>query len=68
MNVVAFELHLLERVLAIHAQDFGIKLFKGASKEVEDLAKKIVTEFGKDILLNIAKIHFKTTKEVMKEN
>jgi len=42
----------------------GFVLPKG-STHVEDTAKKIVEKYGEDMLQNLAKIHFKTTKKII---
>lgn len=42
------------------------KLPKGASKEVVTVARQLVEKNGNEILGKIAKLHFKTTKEVFK--
>lgn len=42
----------------------GVKLLKGASSEVETLAKTVVKESGIDELNKLSKIHFKTYKKV----
>lgn len=42
----------------------GFPLLKGASSEVELLAKKLVKINGKEILSDIAKLHFKTTQKI----
>ncbi len=41
----------------------GIKLLKGASKEVDLLASKLIKKGGMNALNHIAKIHFKTTEK-----
>jgi ribonuclease HIII len=48
--------------------EYGVKLLKGASLEVEKLAAGIVEKHGSDILNKIAKVHFKTTKKILKGN
>lgn len=45
-------------------EKIGIELPKGASSLVEEKARLIVKEKGKDILTRIAKLHFKTTEKV----
>ncbi|MBU1101935.1 MAG: ribonuclease HIII [Bacteroidetes bacterium] len=42
----------------------GLPLLKGASTEVENLAKKLVQINGPEILQEIAKLHFKTTQKI----
>lgn len=43
---------------------YEIKLPKGASQQVIDQAKAYVAKYGKADLENVAKLHFKTTKQV----
>lgn len=43
----------------------GYNLKKGASQEVLQIGKKIVNEKGKEYLVNIAKIHFKTYEKMI---
>lgn len=47
------------------SNDFNIELPKGASRKVIENAKKIVETYGKDGLRKVAKLHFKTTKQVI---
>ncbi len=42
---------------------FGYELKKGASKEVEKIAGKIIKEKGMEFLNTVAKVHFKTTQQ-----
>jgi len=53
----------LERMEKL-SSEFHVILLKGASKQVVDQAKKLVEINGKDILRRIAKLHFKTTKQI----
>jgi ribonuclease HIII len=46
-------------------QEHGIAIPKGASAAVVKMGIKIVAQFGPDILKKIAKIHFKTTQEIL---
>lgn len=46
----------------------GYNLIKGASKQVDKLANKIMNEKGIDYLYNIAKINFKNTLKAKEEN
>ncbi len=48
-------------------KEFKLVLPKGASSITENKAKEIVKNFGKDYLLKISKVHFKTTKKVLSE-
>jgi len=43
---------------------YKLKFPKGASKAVKEAAKVFVTQYGKDRLGEVAKLHFKTTKEI----
>lgn len=43
------------------SKKYGIEIPKGVSTKVIDAANEIVKRFGKDELLNSAKVHFKTT-------
>lgn len=44
---------------------YGIELPKGASSEVAAVAKQIVVKHGQPELRKVAKLHFKTTKDVL---
>jgi ribonuclease HIII len=44
--------------------EYGIEFPKGASEKVKDQAKLFIQKYKIDTLSNVAKIHFKTTKEV----
>lgn len=45
-----------------------IKLPKGASAEVERVASKIIAEYGEKYLYDLVKVHFKTTKKLVRSN
>ncbi len=45
--------------------EHGVELPKGASALVKATASKLVAKFGPEILHQVAKTHFKTTKEVL---
>lgn len=45
--------------------EFGLELPKGASPRVLDAAKKFITKHGKNQLHQVAKLHFKTTNELV---
>lgn len=45
----------------------GIDLPLGASKKIVEAAKKVILQYGEDILPKVAKLHFKTTKEILGE-
>lgn len=47
------------------SKDYHIELPKGASKAVVDKAKELVQKHGRESLVKVAKIHFKTTQEVL---
>ena len=38
---------------------------KGASDAVNDMGKKLVNKFGKDILKDVAKLNFKNTEKIL---
>jgi ribonuclease HIII len=44
----------------------GMPLPKGASQQVIAAGKTLVSKMGKDILNEVAKLHFKTKEEVLK--
>ncbi len=46
-------------------KQYHTKLPKGASKEVVTVARQLVEKNGSEILEKVAKLHFKTTKEVL---
>ena len=45
-----------------------LSLPKGVNSDVKKSARKAVGLFGKEILVKIAKLHFKTTQEILLEN
>jgi ribonuclease HIII len=47
------------------SEEHGIELPKGASAIVKTVASKLIAKEGADILPKVAKIHFKTTKELL---
>jgi ribonuclease HIII len=47
------------------SEHYDLDIPKGASAQVEYVAKKIVEKYGKDELHNTSKMHFKTTKRVL---
>jgi ribonuclease HIII len=51
--------------IAACEKEFNVTLPKGASSAVVKQARAIVKEYGSGILENVAKLHFKTTKEVV---
>ncbi|NNG26102.1 MAG: ribonuclease HIII [Ignavibacteriaceae bacterium] len=48
----------------INSKKLKIKIPKGASKTVENSARKVVKTFGKDALPGLVKMHFKTSKRI----
>lgn len=46
-------------------KEVGIELPKGAAPQVVRVGRKLVAEQGAEILVKIAKLHFKTTKEIL---
>jgi ribonuclease HIII len=48
----------------INSKKLKIKIPKGASAEVESCARKVVKNFGKDVLPGLVKMHFKTLKRI----
>ena len=47
------------------SREYGINFQKGASEKVKEQAKLFIEKNGKEALPNIAKMHFKTTKEIL---
>ena len=47
------------------SRDYGLKLPKGASDEVEAAARRLVQTRGQAALGKVAKLHFKTTQRVL---
>jgi len=47
------------------SRDAGVKLPKGASPAVEATARALVASRGRDVLRDVAKVHFKTTQRVI---
>jgi ribonuclease HIII len=46
-------------------KQYKVELPKGSSKAVITIAKQLVAEHSIEILREVAKLHFKTTKEVL---
>lgn len=46
------------------SQEYGIEFQKGASQKVKDQASEFIEKYSFELLKNIAKLHFKTTKEL----
>jgi ribonuclease HIII len=53
------------RRLARLSEEIGIELPKGASASVIEVAKRVVARLGRDGLAKVAKLHFKTTNQVL---
>lgn len=47
------------------SEEYGVKLPRGAV-EVEESALKLIERFGNDVLVKVAKCHFKTTDKILK--
>ncbi|NIA22947.1 MAG: ribonuclease HIII, partial [Proteobacteria bacterium] len=45
---------------------YKIDLPKGASQTVIESGKKIVAAYGEEVLRKVAKLHFKTTNEILR--
>ncbi|MFH0946698.1 MAG: ribonuclease HIII [Planctomycetota bacterium] len=54
-------LRSLERL----SDEVGVDLLPGASREVEDCARKVAAVGGRELLARVAKMHFKTTQRVL---
>ncbi len=50
------------------SNEYKIDLPKGASQIVIETAKKLVSMHGESVLRKVAKLHFKTTKEVIQSH
>jgi ribonuclease HIII len=44
--------------------ELGVKIPKGASPQVKEVARMLIEKFGRDYLVNYVKAHFKTMKEI----
>jgi len=51
--------------LAALSETVGMELPKGASAKVDEVASRIVSDFGLDRLRSLAKLHFKTTDKAL---
>ena len=49
------------------SKKYKIKLPKGASQDVNQIAKKIYKNYGNETLSNLVKLHFKTSKKIFTE-
>lgn len=64
-SVIAREIFLRELIEI--GKEYNIALPKGASKQVIEVAKELVKNKGAEVLIKIAKCHFRTTDIVLKE-
>ena len=48
-------------------EEFGVELPKGASAQVIDAGRRYVAKHGKDHLVNVAKMHFRTAAAIIGE-
>lgn len=48
----------------VNSKKLKIKIPKGASAEVENSARKVIENFGKEVLPGLVKMHFKTSKRI----
>ena len=55
------------RSLIAMQKDYGMKIPKGASAAVKDVAAQIVKKMGPQSLLKAAKCHFRTTDQVLEQ-
>ena len=46
-------------------KEYGLTLPKGASSKVIECGKELVKKFGSEVLSQVSKVHFKTTKDVL---
>jgi len=54
--------------LKILSEKYGMNFPKGAGQNVINFANEFVKKFGKDELKNVAKLHFKTTKQILSQS
>jgi ribonuclease HIII len=47
------------------SEQFGIPLPKGANHQITETGKKFIAQHGRDALSEVAKLHFKTTQEIL---
>jgi ribonuclease HIII len=50
------------------SNEFKIQLPKGASQTVIEVGRKFVDTHGKESLRKVAKLHFKTTKQIIQSS
>jgi len=56
------------RWLDTHGKELGVTLPKGVSEAVKSAAQAVVEKFGREALRTIAKMHFRTSADVLGEN
>lgn len=61
---------VISRYLFLNEMDklsnkYGVTILKGANEKVDNLAKQIVSKYGKDELYKITKLDFKNTQKVL---
>ncbi len=54
----------IDEIAALSTQ-IGVQLPKGAGTQVEDIAQYLVQKYGKEILNQVAKLHFKTSNKII---
>jgi ribonuclease HIII len=64
-SILARERFLLK--LSRLSDEYKIELPKGASEKVIETAKKFINMHGKEKLRNVAKLHFRSTKDIFKD-
>ena len=69
-DVVVAAASILARGAFVNAMDrlseqYGMEIPKGASAKVLQVGKKLVAQYGKEILLEVSKTHFKTTEAIL---
>jgi ribonuclease HIII len=50
--------------MASLSEEYGMEIPKGANSRVIDVARKLVAQFGKEVMEKVAKTHFKTMAEL----
>lgn len=69
-NIVVAAASILARAAFLNYMDkmsreFNVEIPKGANKKVVSIGKKLVSEYGSDVLVKVSKQHFKTTEKVL---
>lgn len=59
-------LSFLEGLEAL-SEEFSIPFPKGANHGIMTIGKKFISLYGKDALVKVAKLHFKTTKQIIQQ-